>query len=68
MLTMRRTTMNILPMTSSSTSEACFLNRVQMSIVKIVEAELNTDVREDIKAAIITASIRPRSPDTEKEE
>ena len=33
-----------------------------MSMVKIVEAELKTLVREDMRAAIITASIRPRSP------
>ena len=33
-----------------------------MSIVKIVEAELKTLVREDMRAAIMTASIRPRSP------
>ena len=37
-------------------------NLVQMSIVKIVEAELKTLVREDMRAAIMTASIRPRSP------
>lgn len=36
----------------------------QMSIVKIVDAELNTDVREDIKAANITDSINPRNPGT----
>ena len=43
-------------------SDGFFLNRVQMSIVKIVELELNIDVRELIRAAIITASIIPESP------
>jgi hypothetical protein len=33
-----------------------------MSMVKMVEAELKTEVREDMRAAIMTASIRPRSP------
>merc|ERR1711962_1680023 len=33
-----------------------------MSIVKIVEAELKTEVREDMRAAIITASINPLAP------
>jgi hypothetical protein len=33
-----------------------------MSMVKMVEAELKTEVSEDIRAAIITASIMPRSP------
>lgn len=33
-----------------------------MSIVNIALAELNIDVNEDINAAIITASIRPRAP------
>ena len=37
-------------------------NLVQMSMVKIVEAELKTLVRDDMRAAIMTASIRPRSP------
>ncbi len=31
-------------------------------MVKMVEAELKTEVREDMRAAIITASISPRSP------
>ena len=31
-------------------------------VVKMVEAELKTEVREDMRAAIITASISPRSP------
>lgn len=39
-----------------------FLTSVHMSMVKMVEAELKTEVREDIRAAIITASIRPLKP------
>jgi len=35
---------------------------VQMSIVKMVEAELKTEVREDMRAAIMTANIRPLRP------
>ena len=62
MLTMSRTTTNILPTIKSSVSEALFLNLVQISIVKIVEAELKTEVREDMRAAIMTASIKPRKP------
>ena len=46
----------------SSTSDAFFLMSFQMSIVKMVDAELKIDVREDISAASITASIRPRMP------
>lgn len=34
-----------------------------MSIVKIVEEELKMEVREDIRAANITASIIPRAPE-----
>ena len=34
-----------------------------MSIVKIVEEELKMEVREDIRAANITASIMPRAPE-----
>ena len=34
----------------------------QMSIVKMVDAELKTEVSEDIRAANITDSIRPRRP------
>ena len=43
-------------------SDALPRNLVQMSIVKIVDAELKTDVKEDMRAAIITASIRPLNP------
>ena len=34
-----------------------------MSIVKIVDEELKMEVREDIRAANITASIMPRAPE-----
>ena len=53
---------NHLPTISSSLSVGFPLNLVQMSIVKIVDAELKTEVREDMRAAIITANIRPRAP------
>ena len=33
-----------------------------MSIVKMVELELNIDVNDDISAAIITASMMPLNP------
>ena len=54
--------MNILPTINSSVSDARPLNLVQISIVNIVDAELNTEVREDIRAAIMTANIRPLNP------
>ena len=50
------------PIIISSTSLALGLTRFQMSIVNMTLQELNTDVREDIKAAIITATIRPLAP------
>ena len=62
MLTSNKKRMKTLPTSSSSTSEGFFLILVQMSMVKMVEAELKTEVREDMRAAIITASISPRSP------
>lgn len=43
----------------SSTSEECFLILRQMSIVRMVLLLLKMDVREEIKADIITANIRP---------
>ena len=43
-------------------SLAFFLTRFQMSIVKITLHELNTEVSEDIRAAIITATINPLNP------
>ena len=62
MLTATRKMTKVLPTTSSSVSEGLFLTLVQMSMVKIVEEELKIEVREDMSAAIITASIRPRAP------
>ena len=62
MLTATRKMTKVLPTTRSSVSEGLFLTLVQMSKVKIVEEELKIEVREDIRAAIITASIRPRAP------
>ncbi len=50
----------------SSRSEAFFLMSFQMSMVKMVEAELKMEVREDIRAASITASIRPFTPGLKK--
>ena len=47
---------------SSSLSDGFFLNLVQMSMEKMVEAELKTEVNDDMRAAIITANIRPRTP------
>ena len=54
--------MNILPTINSSVSDALALNLVQISIVNIVDAELNTEVREDMRVAIMTANIRPLNP------
>lgn len=50
------------PTISSSTSVACLRILVQMSMVKMVEEELKMEVREDMRAANITASISPDSP------
>lgn len=47
---------------SNSFSVEFFLNLVQTSIVKMADAELKMDVRDDIKAAIITANINPAKP------
>ena len=47
----------------SSISVAFVRMSVQMSIVKMVELELKMEVNEDIKADIITASMRPRAPE-----
>lgn len=52
-----------LPTTISSLLEAFFLISVQMSRVNMVLLELNTEVKEDIRAANITASIRPLKPE-----
>ena len=62
MLTATRKMTKVRPTTSSSVSEGRVRTSGQMSIVKIVEEELKMEVREDISAAIITASIRPRAP------
>ena len=50
------------PTTSCSRSLACVRTRLQMSMVNTVAALLNTDVKELIKAASITAIIKPRMP------
>ncbi len=46
----------------SSISLAFFLIRFQISIVNMTEHELNTEVSEDIRAAIMTATINPLKP------
>lgn len=51
-----------LPTMMSSRSVACGLMRVQMSIVKRVLLLLKMEAKEDMRAANITASIRPRNP------
>lgn len=53
-----------LPTRSSSLSEARGLCFFQMSMVKRVEQLLKMEVSEDIRAAIITAIISPRKPET----
>jgi len=50
------------PTTISSISFARGRIRFQRSIVNITEHELNTEVNDDIKAAIITATMRPLAP------
>lgn len=59
---MTRNTTNARPTMSNSFSVEFFLNLVQTSIVKMADAELKMDVRDDIKAAIITANINPAKP------
>lgn len=51
-----------LPTIISSLSLACGRSRVQMSMVKRVLLLLKMEARELIKAASITASIRPLRP------
>lgn len=51
-----------LPTISSSRCEARERKRCHISIVNMVDEELNIDVNEDIRAAIMQASIRPRKP------
>ena len=50
------------PTTRSSISEAFLRKKRQISIVKMVLAELNTDVREETRAESATAIIIPRIP------
>jgi len=52
-----------LPTIMSSLSAACGRRRVQMSMVNRVLLLLKMEAREDMRAASITASIRPRSPE-----
>ena len=52
----------IRPTITFSFSEGFFLNIVHTSTVKIVDAELNMDVKEDIKAANMTPNMAPRKP------
>lgn len=46
----------------SSRSVACGLMRVQMSMVKRVLLLLKMEAKEDMRAANITANMRPRKP------
>ena len=62
MLIATKNNTKVLPTMSSSVSEGFLLNLVQISMVKMVEEELKMEVREDIRAAIITANIRPLAP------
>ena len=51
-----------LPTISSSVSDGLLLNLVQTSKVKMVEEELKIEVKDDIRAASITANIIPLAP------
>lgn len=51
---------------SCSVSLGFFLILLQMSTVKIVLQLLNIDVRDDMRADIITANMRPRAPEIDK--
>ena len=62
MLIATKNNTKVLPTMSSSVSEGFLLNLVQISMVKMVEEELKMEVREDIKAANITAIIAPLIP------
>lgn len=55
-----------LPTIMSSRSVDCGLIRVQMSMVNRVLLLLKMEAKEDIRAANITASIRPRKPAAER--
>ncbi len=61
-----KTTTKLRPTKTISTGEALFRTNLQMSMVKIVDAELKIDVREDINAASMTASMRPLSTECKK--
>ena len=56
-----------LPTIMTSFSLAFFLNRFHRSSVKSVLPELNMEVKEDINAANMAASITPLNPTNEKE-
>lgn len=56
------TSSDYLPTTMSSRSVAWGLMRVQMSMVNRVLLLLKMEAKEDMRAASITASIRPRKP------
>lgn len=51
------------PTISNSMSVACLRILVQMSMEKMVAEELKMEVREDMRAASITASISPERPE-----
>lgn len=55
-----------LPTIMSSRSADCGLMRVQMSMVNRVLLLLKMEAKEDMRAANITASIRPRKPAVER--
>lgn len=57
-----------LPTIMSSHSDARDLKVIHRSMVKMVLALLKMEVREDMRAAIITAIIKPRSPGRENTE
>ena len=57
-----RITTTTRPTMSCSRSDALGLNSFQISIVKMVLELLNADDNDDMRAAIITASIRPTAP------
>lgn len=60
--TTTKTNTKSLPTIISSQSLDFGLMRLQMSMVNMALLELNIDVNEDIKAAIITANINPLAP------
>ena len=50
------------PTSISSMSDGFLRSLCHTSMVKMVEMELKTEVREEMRADIITDSIRPRTP------